>query len=86
MTIDHPRWEEFIERLDGPEGCNFHLAVAGDTRSATWTWDCDELCPLATRMLAEMGLTPDEIEESLSCFREQGAFCDCEILSNLTDN
>ena len=83
MCPDHPQWDEFIDRLEGPEGCDFHLKVPGDQESCTWTCDATAGFPLATRILVEMGLTPDEIEESLSYFREQGGFCDCEILLNV---
>ena len=29
MTPEHPQWEKFINRLTGPEGCNF-------TQDQTW--------------------------------------------------
>ena len=33
MRKYHPRWNEFIRRLAGPEGCNFRNYDAED-------WDC----------------------------------------------
>jgi len=83
MTMNHPRWNEFLERLSGPEGCNFHEGVPGDGKTLTWTCDCTETCPLSSRILAEMGLTPDEIEESLEYFCSFGGYCDCEVVLNV---
>ena len=38
MTTSHPRWSEFVERLEGPEGCNFRRKDPTDPNSTTW--DC----------------------------------------------
>src|SRR5260370_39048442 len=83
MTHEHPQWDDFIDRLSGPEGCNFRLAVPGNKDSLTWTCDSDGGYQLSTQILASMGLRPDEIEESMSYFHENGGSCDCEILFNV---
>jgi hypothetical protein len=83
MSPNHPQWDEFLEELDGPHGCNFHMAVPDDQNSMRWTCDSGDERPLSRRILAEMGLTEMEIEESLSYFSEHGGFCDCEILFNV---
>lgn len=52
MTVEHPRWEEFCDRLDGPEGCNFREDSDGRMR-----WDCggDTSTQLAEEILVRMG-------------------------------
>ena len=80
MTPDHPKWEEFYERLNGPEGCDFrpHPTVGftfkckgGDDRS------------MATNILRDMGA---DVEASLDFFSENGGFCDCEVILNVARN
>jgi hypothetical protein len=83
MSPSHPQWDEFLGKLDGPQGCNFHLAVPDDQKSLRWTCFSGKERPLSRRILAEMGLTPMEIEASLSYFSEHGGCCDCEILFNV---
>jgi Protein of unknown function (DUF2695) len=79
MTKEHPRWEEFLERLEGPEGCNFREAAPGKT-----VWNCagGDDKSLATAILTDMGAS---IEESLAYFEAHGGYCDCEILFNVAD-
>ena len=82
MNKHNPRWQEFVDRLEGPEGCNF----TGKTPK-TFRWECDSTItrPKATAIMTEMGLTPEEISESLVEFRRFGGHCDCEILFNCDD-
>ena len=40
MDPSHPQWDEFIERLSGPEGCNFREDSNG---KLTWSWKGGEL-------------------------------------------
>ena len=77
MTPDHPRWEEFCERLEGPEGCNFRRKRDGNT-----TWRCAGGTDKrhARRILTSMGM---DVEESLDYFEANGGYCDCEILFNV---
>jgi len=46
---------------------------------------CDgtDAFPITRRILAEMGLTPTEVEQSISYYRQHGGFCDCEIVLNV---
>ncbi len=83
MTVGHEQWDEFIERLVGSEGCDFHLENPNDPTSAIWTCDCADAFPVTRRILAEMGLTPSEIEESIAYFRQHGGFRDCEVFLNV---
>jgi hypothetical protein len=70
MTPQHPRWEEFCDRLDasvvltGCHGCGHPAGHDG-----------------ARAILASM---PDvDVAASLAYFSEQGGHCDCEILLNV---
>lgn len=75
MTTRHPRWKEFRERLDGPEGCAFRKDAEGKT-----VWRCDHTHKHATKILRAMGC---DVPTSLSFFRENGGYCDCEVLFNV---
>lgn len=83
MTRENPRWEEFVKRLYGPEGCNFRRDPDGVIRN-----DCgleresgvDR--PLARRILEDMDC---DVDGSLAYFVEHGGYCDCEILYNVAD-
>lgn len=79
MTVDHPRWNEFTERLGGPDGCNFRYKAPGDPRSATWTCS-SKGHELATPILKDMGC---DVEKSIEYFRSRGGYCDCEVLFNV---
>lgn len=74
MTPQHFRWPEFINRLKGPEGCNF-----AEDEDGKITWDCNGL-GLAAAILSSMDM---DIEASLEYFREHGGHCDCEIVFNV---
>jgi hypothetical protein len=39
--------------------------------------------PIARRILAEMELTPSDVEQSISYFMGNGECCDCDILLNV---
>ena len=70
----HPRWEEFLDRLRGPEGCNFQT---------TWTCCGGTDKRYSRKILADMGLSPRAIEASLAAFEDHGGYCDCEVVLNL---
>ena len=80
MTPTHPRWGEFIQRLEGPEGCNFHEQEDGRIG-----WDCVGSTdhPYSIRILTAMGFSPESIAASRDYFRQHGGYCDCEILFNV---
>lgn len=77
MTPEHERWDEFAERLAGPEGCNAKNA------GGVGTWDCTGHTdrPHATAILTEMGNI--DVNASLVYFKEHGGYCDCKILLNV---
>lgn len=79
MTIDHPLWEEFMDRLYEDEGCKFQQTET----SLTWTCDSTTAFPVTRRILADMGFTPDYIEQSLAYFQSHNGYCDCEIVLNV---
>ena len=71
----HPRWEEFIERLCGPEGCNF--------TETSWTCFGGDDKRFCSRILASMGLPERATAASLAYFEDHGGHCDCEVVFNL---
>jgi hypothetical protein len=81
MTTANPEWEDFIERLMGPEGIDVR---EGDAESGP-TWKCggghDKA--KATAILEGMGLSAEQIEASLTYFESNGGNCDCEIVLNV---
>ncbi|MBO0684387.1 MAG: DUF2695 domain-containing protein [Candidatus Dormibacteraeota bacterium] len=70
----HPRWEEFIDRLSGAEGCNFQTS---------WTCYGGRDKRFSRRILARMGLTEEAIKVCLAYFQDHGGHCDCEVVFNL---
>jgi hypothetical protein len=83
MTVEHQQWDEFVDELLGVEGCNFHLVNPNDSTSVTWTCDSTDGFPISRRILAEMGFTPNEIEQSISYFMRIGGCYDCEVWLNV---
>lgn len=86
MTTQHPRWREFVERLEGPEGCNFRerLDDNGEPIANDIVWDCTgQDKGHATKILSTMeGI---DIVGTLAYFEDHGGYCDCEILFNVVD-
>jgi Protein of unknown function (DUF2695) len=78
----HKLWDVFIDRLTGPEGCNFREQTKG---KEDYIWTCkggmDQT--FAKNILTKMGLTPDAVDETLQFCTEHGGHCDCEILFNV---
>ena len=97
MTPTHPRWREFIYRLDSEEGCNFRVNSKDNwlkeknTAGKLVAWikpdgllyDCNNKLerPFAVAILQKMGNI--DIPKSLEFFNEHGGYCDCEILFNV---
>jgi hypothetical protein len=48
----HPRWKEFVERLTGPNGCNF----------GEQGWTCFGDLRFTRQILAQMGMRPAPID------------------------
>lgn len=83
MDHSHPRWNEFLDRLEGPEGCDFKEKTPGDANSITWKCNGGKDKTFATRILKDMDLSETEIQDSLDYFDAHGGHCDCEILFNV---
>jgi hypothetical protein len=83
LTVEHEQWNEFIDALLGGGGCDFHLVDSNDSTSATWRCDGTDAFPIAKRILVKMGLTPNEVEQSISYFMGNGGCCDCEVWLNV---
>jgi hypothetical protein len=87
ITPRHPRWQEFLERLEGPEGCNFRYKDPAHPDPTKVSWDCASGGPHrhdhARKILATMGLAPNTIDASCAYFGSRGGYCDCEILFNV---
>lgn len=81
MTPTNERWEEFIERLEGKEGCDFKDKIKDKPESITWKCPSKKNKPLATAILKKMRNI--NIKKSLKYFDEHGGHCDCEILFNV---
>jgi hypothetical protein len=71
----HPRWLEFVERLAGPEGCNF-----GERG-----WTCFGDVRFTRQILLQMEMRPGPIEVCLAYFRDHGGYCDCEVIFNVAE-
>lgn len=82
MTVSHPKWSEFIERLEGPEGCDFQEGV-NPPETVSWKCDLKNERPLARKLLADYDV---DIEASLAYFDKNGGHCDCEICFNVEDS
>lgn len=82
MTPFDPKWDDFLDRMEGPEGCNFQESG----KDFTFTCDNTPNRPIARRILARMGLSPAQIEQSLGYFSAYGGMCDCEIVFNVQNS
>jgi hypothetical protein len=71
----HRRWDEFIERLCGPEGCNF--------TETSWTCFGGNDLRFSRGILARMDLSERAIEVCLAYFADHGGYCDCEVVFNV---
>ena len=79
MTPKHPRWDEFYERLEGPEGCDFQEDSNG---KITWKCGGGNNRQKSKAILANMGF---DVQASLDYFTEHGGHWDCEILFNVEE-
>jgi len=69
----HPRWKEFVERLAGPNGCNF----------GEHGWTCFGDLRFTRQLLALMGMRPAPIDVCIAYFKDHGGYCDCEVIINV---
>lgn len=82
MTPAHPKWDEFLLRLRGPEGCNFRYKGKGK-KSTDIIWTCDGTAnlPLTRALLAQYPGV--DVEESIAYYKAHGGHCDCEVVFNV---
>lgn len=78
LSPDHPRWREFLERLEGPEGCDFKKDQKGQV---IWRCKGSDDKSLATAIMESM--SDIDVPSSLTYFKGRGGRCDCEILFNI---
>lgn len=81
MSPTHSRWDEFTERLEGEEGCNFRLDAK---QMPIWNCKGGNNKDFATKILTTMKNI--DIEASLKLFDGFGGHCDCEILFNVENS
>jgi hypothetical protein len=82
MLPEHPRWDEFMIRLEGPDGCNFRREDPDD-ESSPLVWDCAGNHDRAEAILSDMGFGADTIDASIEAWEEAGGYCDCEVAFNV---
>ncbi len=85
MTKKHPRWQEFIDRLESKEGCWFHENEKGE---GSWFCSSEKDRIHARKILYDMNLKLEgddriDVAASFEYFNEHGGYCDCEILFNV---
>jgi hypothetical protein len=73
MLPRHRRWNRFVDRLVGAEGC--------DVQPAHWT--CFGDLRFTKKILEDMGLDEASIQVSITYFKDHGGYCDCEVLLNV---
>ncbi len=72
--------ERFFDLLEGEEGCNFRY----ENGQAVHT--CFGDFRFSKKILSKFfGLEEDDINEFLKFCKDNGGFCDCEILFNVED-
>ena len=85
MTPDHPKWEEFMYRMYGPEGCDFREEYPGGLRGGV-LWNCaGDASPdkfIGARRILN-SIPGIDVEGSLEMFGSHGGHCDCEIIRNV---
>lgn len=77
MTPEHERWEEFVEMLEGPVGCDFK-----DDEEKGKTWRCAGGKNKDYASVILLGFEVN-VPASLAYFESHGGYCDCEVLFNV---
>lgn len=84
MTRKHPQWNEFCDRLEGKEGCNFRKEKTKNHLKGEIVWKCAGGMnkDLSTKILKKY--YPDiNIPKTMKYFEKLGGHCDCEVLFNV---
>jgi Protein of unknown function (DUF2695) len=71
MTLEHPRWIEFVARLDEA------LIVSKEP----FEWRCNHDHAYSRAIMADIG--DADIEASIAYFEHHGGHCDCEVMLNV---
>ena len=79
LTPASDRWDEFIDRLSGPDGVDFVHETSG------WHWTCCGSIdrPKSVAILTDMGGI--DVAATLHYFEQRGGHCDCEVVLNVDD-
>ena len=85
MCPQHREWDDFMRRLVGPEGCNFHSISPNNIGPLEWNCSQSPDYPLSRSILGDKGLDEFQIEASLVYFSQHGGACDCEVVLNVED-
>lgn len=78
MTPNHPKWDLFANTLGNEGYCNFE----GDEKI---TWECDGNLNKSAKLLS-LEYPEIDIYNTLCFFRDNGGYCDCEVLFNVDGN
>ena len=86
--MQEEQWAEFLQRLEGPEGCNFKDEPIPDKPGETHTtWSCKGGMDKtrAKIILAKMEILSADQYAILRYVEELGGHCDCEIIFNAAE-
>ena len=75
MTYENPRYTEFMRRLIGKDGCNFHRTPSGG-----FTWHCTGDKTHVTTVMQAMGANFQDVVDTLTYMKDHGDKCDCELV------
>jgi hypothetical protein len=78
LTPEHRLWDEFYERLSGPEGIDFRPHSA---KGFTWRCGGGRNKDLSAAILRTMPTI--DVEGTLAYFEAHGGHCDCRIVFNV---
>jgi len=73
---------EFLNRLEGPEGCNFRQTDPKDLNTLRWTCASGNDKSLSRKILKAMKIKKADADIFLAMCDAMGGHCDCEILFN----
>lgn len=76
LRINDPRFREFADKLQGPEGINVKVTGKGED----YHWTCFHDHRFTRKIVAEMGYDPDRTVEYLEA---AGGRCDCTVIMNV---
>jgi hypothetical protein len=84
ITKNHPRIEEFLDRLAGAQGLNLQKHIDLD---AVHVGKCSGSadCPVVRRILSIMDFNEVLIEQCLLYYRANKLLCDCAIFVGILD-